>query len=1361
MKNRIVFIILLLFISLICFAGSDKLYLKISEISTKAQTPDFTSLNLQRNSIEGTDYFVVQFNDIISNNFRKDIERLGGRVFDYIPDNAYIVKMDEAIFNKVKELKHVQFIQIWQPAYRIDPSLLNNDIKSIEGKDSPGKVQFKVTAFQGEDPVKFAENVSNVNGVKIIQGGHVLLVEVDELNARETAIQFASMKEVYWVSRFYPFELHNAWSRWIMDTFDTLNMKAAADSWKSQLSMSTTADSARMQLYAHGLYGQGQIVGVDDTGLDWDNIYFRDPSGTKPVYDKDDDTICESTGTHRKIVCYNAFQDTFDLNSSGHGTHTSGSVAADSMNSGLPSVTSFARVMGMAPMAKLSFYDVGTTGDGILTPTDIGEIYIWQYNAGARITTSSWGYSAGGSSGYDTEARNVDIAGWNHKDMCMLRSSGNDNDNSDSTNTPATAKNIVTIGASESGFGAGSTSWAVNGTSDRNELLDVAEFSSHGPTYEGQRKPEVLGCGGWYIWSVDSDGSLASNNAGIMTMGGTSMSTPTTAGFAALIRQYFTEGWYPSGTADAGDALTPSGALIKAMLVNSTRNSPGAYSIDAINDIGTQNAPSMGQGWGRVTMADVIYFDGDERDLQVFDETTGFTTAGQYNEYTVNLGPSTTEYIKVVLVWTDYPANTGVSNALVNDLNLTVTMDGNTYLGNVFGTSSRSVTGGSADNRNVTEVVWLNASANSSLTIRVTAANIPNGPQPYALVVTGDFVSLVGHKPSIPALDKLYDCARVPVLRPSISFMSTDEEGDDINYRITYSTDPLFAISDSFTTSTYASGEDVEIQFPSDLSDNATYYYKVKAQDPAGSAYWSSNSEVRSFTVFTNLGSGNYSWYQNTNAQFAKDNLSGTKTVGDTLLLSSSSGFDYDSLLFEDFETSSIGWTVVNTDGGLTWARTTTGQADISTYYPTNPGSYYFYYSDDDAGSGNTTSEEYLYSPAVAVTAVDSLILKYGYGFRYFSAGEFLRVSYRVFKSGSWQSWTQLVQYSGSSSNGEASFNISNNLPCDSVQMVWYYDDGSKWNWAVAVDNVCFYTKTGIPNDFGTMTTTPISYQKMSNAASRNNWGYVNWHQATANDSILIQIEYNNSGVWNLIPDIDLPNNSTGVFGASEYSSFGLQSINTTVYDSIRAIVSFYRKAVKSSTEPQLYELEVGSSADQITAIEEINVSAEMTDAGVLIKWRTPVNIFSSFEIEKREGSKEFEFVKAVKNRDSYLDKTCKQKSEYTYKITGAKKNGEKIILGFVKVFTNMLPQKFMLKTPNPTVFNNDFNISFDVPTKSQVEITLIDATGRVCMNLVNKVLTPGTYNQSINTSGLSNGNYFIMMKSLDFVSVKKILRIK
>jgi len=77
----------------------------------------------------------------------------------------------------------------------------------------------------------------------------------------------------------------------------------------------------------------------------------------------------------------------------------------------------------------------------------------------------------------------------------------------------------------------------------------------------------------------------------------------------------------------------------------------------------------------------------------------------------------------------------------VNNLNLTVTANGNTYLGNVFGTNARSTTGGSADVENVTEVVWLDPIPNSTITIRVTAANIPNGPQPYALVATGDFVT--------------------------------------------------------------------------------------------------------------------------------------------------------------------------------------------------------------------------------------------------------------------------------------------------------------------------------------------------------------------------------------------------------------------------------------------------------------------------------------------------------------------------------------------------------------------------------------------------------------------------------------------
>lgn len=741
-KKKIFLALLSVLIFTLIFSES-MIRLKVATFSTDFEPPQFKSIGLQRDEVKGDyDYFLVQFSGLVNENLKNVIKKAGGIIYDYIPDNAFIVKLSNKSFENLKSKKFIKFMQIWQPAYRIAPNLISDKQEPFKG-DIPGRINLLVAIFAGENVENFHAKLKQIPDVVILAGPMPVRISVPAEKANDIAKYLANQIEVYWVERDYPVELHNAWSRWILSTFDTLNMKAATDSWKSQLTISTSADSLRLPLYAHGIYGQNQIVGVDDTGMDYDNIYFRDPLGTKPVYDKDKDRVCESTGSHRKIVAYNVHADTFDLSSSGHGSHTTGSVAADSMNSGLPGVTAYARVMGMAPLARLAFTDIGGANDALVLPTNYQDIYQWAYNAGARIHSSSWGQSAGGSSSYTLNAQQLDSCAWDKKDFLMFRSAGNSNTgtSTDSVNTPATAKNIVCVGATESGFGSGATTWAVNGTSTRNELLDVAEFSSHGPTKEGMMRPDLCGTGGWYIWSVDSDGSLTTNNAGITYMGGTSMSTPTVAGFAALVRQYFVEGWYPSGTKNSADAFTPSAALIKALMINSTRNSPGAYSISTINNTGTQNAPSQGQGWGRIVIDDALYFSGDVRDLKVWDITSGFTAAGQYNEYTLTTGPSTTEYIKIVLCWTDYPAAVGADPLVVNNLNLTVTAGGNTYLGNVFGTNARSITGGSADVENVTEVVWLDPIPNSTITIRVTAATLPNGPQPYALVATGDFVT--------------------------------------------------------------------------------------------------------------------------------------------------------------------------------------------------------------------------------------------------------------------------------------------------------------------------------------------------------------------------------------------------------------------------------------------------------------------------------------------------------------------------------------------------------------------------------------------------------------------------------------------
>lgn len=45
------------------------------------------------------------------------------------------------------------------------------------------------------------------------------------------------------------------------------------------------------------------------------------------------------------------------------------------------------------------------------------------------------------------------------------------------------------------------------------------------------------------------------------------MATPVVAGAVALLRQYFMQGYYPSGAPVPASAYTPSGPLLKAVLL--------------------------------------------------------------------------------------------------------------------------------------------------------------------------------------------------------------------------------------------------------------------------------------------------------------------------------------------------------------------------------------------------------------------------------------------------------------------------------------------------------------------------------------------------------------------------------------------------------------------------------------------------------------------------------------------------------------------------------------------------------------------------------------------------------------------------
>eukprot|EP00210_Caulerpa_lentillifera_P000241 g234.t1 len=258
---------------------------------------------------------------------------------------------------------------------------------------------------------------------------------------------------------------------------------------------------------------------------------------------------------------------------------------------------------------------------------------------------------------------------------------------------------------------------------------NIAEFSSSGPTTDFRIKPDLVAPG--RITSVWSDGKMSSDPGQCLlrTSSGTSMATPVVAGAAVLVRQYFVDGYYPTGQKNINDAYIPSAALMKATLLG------GAFSMDGYTEAGLplDPPPSTRQGFGRVHLESSIPLQGSEKwkegwRIQVVDGADLAT--GQSHKYCVRAlgGP-----IRITLVWTDPPASTSSKSSLVNDLDLSVKsagLRGIELLGN-----------GRKDRANNVERVLLDEMPEGNVAIVVEGHHIvaEYGLQPYALVVQGHF----------------------------------------------------------------------------------------------------------------------------------------------------------------------------------------------------------------------------------------------------------------------------------------------------------------------------------------------------------------------------------------------------------------------------------------------------------------------------------------------------------------------------------------------------------------------------------------------------------------------------------------------
>ncbi len=612
-------------------------------------------------------YYIVQFGGIAKDEWLDSLRDVGAEVVQYIPHQAFIVYGDGSQINKINGHSRVRWVGKYEAKHKVSPEL-NKFKAAAEANAESETAMFDIAVFNRADLDEESREFSNSvrgrvkNQLKLPNNFfNVLRVEMpaSEVDA------VASLPNVYRVDRYVK-----------PTREDERSSQILAGNYTSQTSI---AGPGYNPLAQFGVDGTGVTVSVGDDGISI--------PGNGGFYITAANTI---DGPLRGATAGAE---------GGHGQINASIIAGYTPFSPLDPL-GYNYGVGVAPKAHIINIPFLKAGN---TTTDVQLVNDTVTTAGPNgvkgyISNNSWGGPTNSNSYtsiegmYDGFIQDASTAA-SIDPVVLIFSAGNSGANG--LTQPKVAKNIIAVGNSE------------NLRSDRfgttaDNMDDLNSTSSRGPAQDGRIKPDIVAPGTAITGSRAGDGSGVWGfiDANVNFSGGTSHAAPQVAGAAAL----FTQFWK-----NANGGVNPSPAMIKAAVINTGQE---------MNGVGSNAAtiPNGSEGWGRMNLK---YMLNTGVAMKYIDQSVAFSNPGESNTFTGYVSDSSKPF-RISLVWTDPPGAT--NPALVNNLDLTVTIGGNTYKGNVF-TNGSSSAGGNADTLNNVENVFLPAGipAGTPITVKVSA----------------------------------------------------------------------------------------------------------------------------------------------------------------------------------------------------------------------------------------------------------------------------------------------------------------------------------------------------------------------------------------------------------------------------------------------------------------------------------------------------------------------------------------------------------------------------------------------------------------------------------------------------------------
>jgi hypothetical protein len=737
-------------------------FVRLNAGQLDTRTPGIKARRKAVGGFNGKKLHLIQFAGPVKPEWMAALEQTGVKIVSYIPENTYLVSGNAKSLSQMQSWTGATNIVQWEGDYaddfKIHPRARNKDAAGQPRNIGTDEFAVQLVVDAEANPATLAL----IHSMQLAPARHEYnFHQYHNLTVHlpaERLPEIAAMPDVISIQPYAEPKKHDE----RQDQILAGNLTGNFPSGPGYLDWLASKGFTQTQFDASGF-----AVDVSDSGLDNGTT----TPGHFALYTSGN--ILEDSR-----VIYNRLEGTPSLNSTlvgcdGHGPLNAHIIGGYDNYTGFQHADSagFRYGLGVCPFVKLGS-SVIFDPDNYTNP-NFSDLQSDAYESGARISNNSWGSAVRGiynsdCQTYDALVRDAQPGGSTfatagNQPMVIVFVSGNEGPNAQTINSPGSAKNVITIGGSENvrslnlvngGNDASGSDACGELDTNADNANDLMRVSSRGPCRDGRMKPDLIAPGSHITGGVPQNspppspsglGSAIScfNGTGVCALpgsggignpdnffplgqqfytvsSGTSHAAPAVSGACALLRQYFINNSF----------APPSPAMTKAWLMASARYMTGSGANDTLW--------SPNQGMGEVNLNSA--FEG--LPIVLRDQVTAdkFTASGQTRTFNGTLS-DTNKSLRLTLAWTDAPGNTS-GNAYNNNLNLTLTIGGKTYKGNVF-KGQYSITGGLTDSKNNVENIFLPPGVVGDFTITVTAANInsdgvpneaPSLDQDFALV---------------------------------------------------------------------------------------------------------------------------------------------------------------------------------------------------------------------------------------------------------------------------------------------------------------------------------------------------------------------------------------------------------------------------------------------------------------------------------------------------------------------------------------------------------------------------------------------------------------------------------------------------